>query len=276
MSVTSQRLHAVRLIAGRELRSTLMGIGIYIVMAVSFLLSSYFINGYLYTIVHNGALAMPSPLMVPLFVAVFVGALYLGLLSSLAISRERDQGTLEVLFYGPVDSFSYVVGKFVEQMAVFGVFLLFDLVFFAIMALITNFGFNWQLIALLLISFFVAASVVAFGIFLSSLTRSSRASVILFVAIQVSFIAFFYLYQSLMKIPDKELSTTMIYVRQALDYMRRGIEWISPLDYLNRGAAAVASGGFTGFLIALIEAVIYGIILLAAAIFFFNRRGVRK
>lgn len=276
MSVTAQRLHAVRLIAGRELRSTVMGIGIYIVMALSFLLASYYVNAFIYAVSQNGAVAASSPLIIPLFIAVFIGALYLGLLSSLTISRERDQGTLEVLFYGPVDSFSYVIGKFVEQMAVFGIFLLFDLIFFGIIALITNAGLNWQMLGLLLISFFVAASVVAFGILLSSLTRSSRASVILFVAIMIAFTAFFWLYGQLMQIPDKELSTTMIYVRQAVDYLRRGIEWISPLDYLNRGANAVASGSLTGFIVSLVEALVYGAVLLAVSIFFFNRKGVRK
>lgn len=276
MSVTAQRLHAVRLIAGRELRSTVMGIGIYIVMALSFVLASYYVNAFIYAVSQNGAVAASSPLIIPLFIAVFIGALYLGLLSSLTISRERDQGTLEVLFYGPVDSFSYVIGKFVEQMAVFGIFLLFDLIFFGIIALITNAGLNWQMLGLLLISFFVAASVVAFGILLSSLTRSSRASVILFVAIMIAFTGFFWLYGQLMQIPDKELSTTMIYVRQAVDYLRRGIEWISPLDYLNRGANAVASGSLTGFIVSLVEALVYGAVLLAASIFFFNRKGVRK
>ncbi|HHV54229.1 MAG TPA: ABC transporter permease subunit [Firmicutes bacterium] len=276
MSATSYRLHATRLIAGRELRSTVFGIGIYIVMTIAFVLASYGVNSFLYNISQNGALAMPSPLLLPLFVAVFLSSLYLGLLSSLTISRERDQGTLEVLFYGPVDSFSYVMGKFIEQMLVFGVFILFNLVFFAFVALITNFGFSLDIIWLLLISFFVAASVVAFGIFLSSITKSSRASVFLFILFMAFFIGFFWGYSTLMGIPDKELSAGMIYLRQALDYLRRVIEWVSPLEYLNRGALAVASSSVSGFFAAVGESLAYGVVLLAASIFFFNRKGVKK
>lgn len=276
MSVTAQRLRVIRLVAGRELRSTLYGIGIYIVMALSFVASSYFLNQALWTISQNGVLVVPPPLVGPLFIAVLISSVYLALLSSLSISRERDQGTLEVLFYGPVDSISYVLGKFVEQMLVFGAVLIVDLVFFLILSLVTNLGLNWELLALLVISFFVAASVVAFGIFLSSVTKSSRASVVLFVALMVALIGFSYGYQYLMNLPDKDLSTGLIYLRQAADILSRGINWLSPVGYLNRGATAVALQSPTGYLVAVGEALVYALVLLAGSVFFFNRKGVKR
>ena len=150
------RAVAIRAIAGRELRSTLFNMGIYVAIALGLIVASFMIYTYVTGIMEYGMAVMPSsktetryyselpqspePMLVPLQWTVYIGAIYITLSASLSISRERDQGTLEVLFYGPVDSLSFVIAKFVEQLLSFGVVLLFYIAYFVVMSAISKFA----------------------------------------------------------------------------------------------------------------------------------------
>jgi ABC-type transport system involved in multi-copper enzyme maturation permease subunit len=99
--------------------------GIYVAIALGLIVASFMIYTYVTGIMEYGMAVMPSsktetryyselpqspePMLVPLQWTVYIGAIYITLSASLSISRERDQGTLEVLFYGPVDSLSFVI-----------------------------------------------------------------------------------------------------------------------------------------------------------------------
>src|SRR5690625_4222131 len=227
----SHRVKAVQVQAKREFRSTLNGLGVYIVMSIIFLTISYMMfRSTLFDVSEAGIVAIHAPILLPFYVAVGLAASYLGLCAALSISRERDMGTIEVLFYGPVDSTSYVVGKYVQQMMAFGFILLFSLVNFYLISFATNLGVT-NIIGLLVLSIFLASCMVVFVIFLSSLSKRMAVSVILFLGLILFFLGFTLVHsylQGLSIFDERNYSPLLVYVRALVENVNIVINWISP------------------------------------------------
>jgi ABC-type transport system involved in multi-copper enzyme maturation permease subunit len=273
----SYRARAIRVTAKRELFSTLYGLGLYIVLFVIFLLTSYAsIRISLLNVVNNGLEALPNPITSPFYLTVFLASTYLGLCSAIAISREREQGTLEVLFYGPVDSLSYVLGKYTQQLLTFGVVLVFSLVNFFLISQFTNLGFSGNFFGLLLLSVFLASCMIAFGIFLSAAAKRTVFAVVLFLALVLFFVIFWGAHTLIMSLPGKNLTTLLVYTRLVLDNLNAVIQWISPLAYFIRGMVAVSQANVGQYLVSVISSLVYTAVLLGLAVAIFDRKGVKR
>jgi ABC-type transport system involved in multi-copper enzyme maturation permease subunit len=288
----NNRSVAINAMARRELRSTLFGYGIYVAIALGMVVASFLLYNYVGSIQENGVLVMPSsitqtryygaypsapePMQVPLKWAVYIGAIYITLSASMAISRERDNGTLEVLFYGPVDSISFIIAKFVEQILAFAVILLFYVLYFVLMSQISNFALSSGFGKMLLLSLLLAGCMAAFGIFLSSFSRKVRTSVILFLVFTIIFLTVPVVHEILMTIPDDEAKGAISIARQTTSYLNAVITWVSPFAYLERGATAIELGSVTEFLKSLVFSLIYTVVLLVVSIGIFNKKGVRR
>jgi len=273
----SYRTHAVRVAAKREMRSTLYGIGFYVTLALIFLATSYFfVNSSIRSTLDAGILALRNPITEPFFFSVGLAATYLGLCSALSVSRDRDQGTMEVLFYGPVDAVSYLMGKFVHQMLAFIVVLLFALVNFYLVSLATNLGFTADFIGFLVLSLFLTSCMVSFGIFLSVSTRRMMASVIVFLGLVLFFLAFSVAHTVIMSLPGQGMTPLMVYVRVIIDNMNEVMKWISPISYFSRGMAAVFMRDYAQYGVSLLSSVVYSGILLTVSVWLFKKKGVRR
>ena len=276
-STSAYRMNAIKITAKRELLSTLYGFGLYVVMFVIFLLTAYgSIRISLMNVVNNGLEALPNPITSPFYLTVFLAATYLGLCSAIAISRERDQGTLEVLFYGPVDSTSYVLGKYLQQILTFGVVLAFSLVNFFLLSQFTNLGFTGNFFGLLILSVFLASCMISFGIFLSAAAKKTVFAVAMFITLVLFFVIFWGAHSVIMSLPGKSLTTFLIYTRLVLDNLNTVVQWISPLAYFQRGMMAVAQSNFWQYLLSIISSLIYTAVLLGAAVTIFDRKGVKR
>lgn len=273
----SHRVNAIRVQTKRELRSTLYGTGLYIVLFLIFLGTSYlFLRSSLFNVTDAGIMALRNPITQPLFFAIGLAAAYLGLCAAISISRERDLGTLEVLFYGPVDSTTYVTGKYVQQMLAFAVMLVFAVVNFYLASLVTNFGFTSDLWGMLLLSFFLASCMVSFGIFLSAVSKRMAVSVVLFLALMLFFLVFSVAHSIIVTIPGRSLTPVLVYVRVILDNMNLVVQWISPLAYFDRGSLALSMGHTGQYVISVVSSLVYSAVLLGLSIASFNRKGVKR
>jgi ABC-type transport system involved in multi-copper enzyme maturation permease subunit len=276
VSKMKSRSNAIGVIARRDIKSTVNGLGIYVAASLAFLVAMLFVRSNLKGVTENGLMVMVNPLNYPLFIAVIIGATYLALTSTISVAKERDQGTLEVLFYGPVDSTTYIMAKFVEQLITFlGLIVVYIAVFF-IISKMTNFGMDGSFLAMAGLSVLLAASIVAFGLLLSTISRSARTSVIVLLLLLLAFLAVDIAANILNSMSAKDMSVTLIYARVAVDMINRGLKWISPFAYLNRGIAAVGLRSAGRILSSIGASLLYTVILLALAIQFLDRRGVRK
>jgi len=275
----SHRLNAVRVQAKREFRSTMNGLGIYVVMALVFFIASYAsVRPLLFDVSQTGVETYMNPFLDAFFYAVGISGAYLGLCAAISIARERDLGTLEVLFYGPVDSISYVAGKFIQQLMAFCVMLAFALVHFVIVSYATNLGIR-NVLGLIVLSLFLTACFVGFGILLSSLSRRMTVSVILYLALMIFFLAFWMVHsylQSLSIFDQRDYSPALVYVRTFFDNASFVMNWISPIAYFFRGITALGVGDLGQYAVSIASSVAYTLIMLVLSVVAFNRKGVRR
>jgi len=271
----SLSIRSMKILTKRELLSSLYGWGIYGAMFVSFLVSSFIIRNFLKGIGENNILISSYPLNFPLFISVIVISLYLVIVSAVSISREREQGTLEVLFYGPVSSFSFLLGKYFTDMILYFIITGFSLIYFFGVSLLTNLGFTPILLKAYLLSIFIASCVISFGLFISSLTGRVRSSIIWIIGILIAFLVIWFLQNIFLYFPPEVLSPPLRYIQKALSVAYYFINWISPFSYLSRGMESIQLGSPKPFLLNILYSVIYTVVLLSLSVYILKAKGVR-
>ncbi|MCD6231449.1 ABC transporter permease subunit [Candidatus Aerophobetes bacterium] len=274
----SHQINAVRVITKRELKSTFIyGIGVYLAIFISLLISSFILKNYLDGIKDKGMLMMTDPLNYPLYITALISSFYLALMSSLSISREKDHRTIEVLFYGPIDHASFVIAKYINDILVYLIMTLFFLAYFFLISFLTNFTFSFSFVKLIILSIFLASCMISFGLFLSSLTTRIRSSIILFLSITLGFFAIQMLYGILSNTKPELLSTPFLYLRNIIEvFYRWCIQWISPFSYFDRGLKAVSLGIYKEYGISIGSSLLYSALMIIFSILILKKKGIVK
>jgi len=267
--------HTMKILAKRELLSSLYGWGLYIAIFISFLVSSFILKNFLQGIRENNIFISSYPLNFPLFTSVVIISLYLVIVSAISISREREQGTLEVLFYGPVSSFSFLMGKYITDMLLYFIILGFFAIYFLGVSLLTNLGFTIALVKAFVVSIFLASCVISFGLFISSLTGKVRSSIVWLIGILLAFLGIWFLQNIFLRIPSEALSSWMRYLQKTIGIIYHFVNWVSPFSYLSRGMESIWLGSMKPFLLNILYSVLYTVILLALSVHILRTKGVR-
>ena len=271
----SLSIQTIKALSKRDLYSTLRSWGIYIVAFLSFIASSFILKNYLDSIQADDILISADPLNYPLFISVIIISFYLAILSAISISREKDQGTLEVLFYGPVSSFTYILGKYIKDILTYLVMVVFFLVYFWGVSLLTNLGFSYGLLKTILVSIFSVSCIVSFGLFISCLTGKMRNSIIWLVGILALFLAIQIGQTILLGMPEENMSPVLTYLGDTLSVVSQAINWISPFSYLTRGIDSVYLDNTLLYGLNILYSLAYSAILLLLSIFILKRKGVK-
>ncbi len=272
----SYRWVAIKSIIKREARSSFFGLGLYIASTLACFVSAFIFNSYINTVEGNNIMVMASPLNMPLFYAVIVSALYTAISSSTALSREKDKGTLEVLFYGPVDHLSVILAKFFEDIVSFLIIMVLVTLYFVYTAIVTNLGFSISYLYAVILSIFIAGSMSSFGLWLSSLTARIRTSVLLLILIMGGLLGLQFLHNYILTLKPENLSLSMVYIMGILSNVLRIIRWASPFSYLMNGINAVALGSTSMYIENMLGAFAYTIVLLTLSVYTLKWKGVRK
>lgn len=271
----SLSIHSMKVLTKRETISSLHGWGFYIAIFISFLLSSFILRNFLQGIKENNIFISSYPLNLPLFVSVIVISFYLVIVSAISISREKEQGTLEVLFYGPVSSSCFLLGKYFTDMLLYLIIAGFFAVYFFGVSVLTNLGFTLTLGKALLLSLFLASCMVSFGLFISSLTGRVRNSILWLVGILVAFFAIWFFQNILFSIPPESFPSWLLYLQKTLSLTSQIVKWISPFSYLSRGMESISIGSMKLFLLNILYSIIYTAVLLTLSIYILKVKGVR-
>lgn len=271
----SLSIRSMKILTKRELLSSLYGWGLYVAMFISFLVSSLILRNFLRGIGENNIFISSYPLNFPLFISVIIISLYLVIVSAISISREKEQGTLEVLFYGPVSSSSFLLGKYFTDMILYFIIIGFSVVYFLGVSFITNLGFTTTLLKAYLLSIFIASCVISFGLFISSLTGRVRSSIIWLVGILIAFLIIWFLQNIFLYFPPEVLSPPLRYLQKVLSVAYYFINWISPFSYLSRGMESIQLESPEPFLLNIAYSIIYTVVLLILSIYILRAKGVR-
>lgn len=268
--------HPMWVLAKRELRSAIYGIGIYVTILLSLIISSVILQNYIKSVGRDQLLITASPLAYPLFIATVVCAVYLALSSVTSIAREKDMQTLEALFYGPVDHATYILSKYLKGVLSYIFIVLFLAAYFTVASTVSNLGLSLKFFGVLLLSLFLSSCVITFGIFVSTLAGSVRTSVLLFLGIAGGLIAFQISHGALVRIEEPSLAAPLIYLRNTLAIINAGVKWASPFHYMNQGMEAVSLGSVGKYVLSGALSMIYSAVALFASVLVLKRKGVRR
>lgn len=275
-SLIATRWRAATTILRRDLRALLLSPGGYVALALAGLVVGLDVRNDLEAIATSRLLVMADAFTRSYFIATMLLIFFLALAAAATIAREREQGTLEVLFYGPVDHWSYLVGK---HLALLGAYLLFGLglvlvvvLYAALTGLRLGSGFG----PIVLLSIVAAAAVAAGGIAVSTLVRGVRAALALLLVIIVALLAISVGASLLSGLQVTNNTNPLLFLRDLVIGLDQVIAYASPIATYERGIDAAVRGNPVAYLAWLLLLVLHSGLLLGVALISLRRRGVRR
>ncbi|MBI5880126.1 MAG: ABC transporter permease subunit [Chloroflexi bacterium] len=272
------RWHALATLQKRERRGLLIGPGLYVTVAIALLASAIVLRNSLQFAADNTVAVMSRPLIVPFYFSMTIAALYLALTATTTVAREREQGVLETLFYGPIDETAYIAGKFVAPLLACAVVALADVAWGLLVAWLSNLYFAPDLLWVAALSVLAGGMLVAFSLLVSTATRSARAAVIVFLLIVVVVAAVqigYGVVATAVATPEANRANPLLFLRDVLQLLNQVADWVSPFAYLSRGIDALVVGDAAGFASAAALTAAATVLCLALAVRSLQRRGVR-
>jgi ABC-type transport system involved in multi-copper enzyme maturation permease subunit len=269
------RPYVAWVLAKRELMSTLYGVGFYITIFATTLVAGFMLRNYLGSVGQVGMLITASPLDMPFFIAVVVCSIYLALASATSIAREKDLQTIEILFYGPVDSISFILGKYIKGILGYLVVAVFLVFYFALTSGLANLGLAGRFWQTFLLSLFLVSCIVSFGILFSALTNGVRSSLLLFLGATGLLLAIQLAHRFLIGLSSDTLSQPIVYIRNGISIIALIVRWVSPFYYFSEGIDAISLGSGTKYLVSSASSVVYSVVLLALSVAILRAKGIR-
>ncbi len=256
----------------RDLKSSLFSPFPYILVTAVCLLSTYFLRNFMAAVYALSLTVSADPSRLPLSVSVIALALYLGITSSISLSHEREQKTLEVLFYGPVTPSMRIAALFLRDMSVFLMALGFLFVHALVVSLTANLATGAQSLRAAALSLPLVCPMIGLSLLLSALCRKARSSVLLFIGLFVLMAGLPAVFVVLSSIPLESATLFMLYIRRALSALLEWVKWISPFSYLS-WIGGMLPGNPSQAGVAVLGAAAYSAALFAAASLALARKG---
>jgi ABC-type transport system involved in multi-copper enzyme maturation permease subunit len=235
-------LPLIGVLARREAQAALRGLGSYVALTFALLAASWMVAVDVQALQTAGVLVRAEPLRAPLAMAILILCVFFAVSAAVSTSRERENGTLEVLFYGPVSPASYIGGKIAGQLAAYVAALPLLLISFWALSKISGFVMSPMVLASSLLSVVPAAAIISFAVMLAVGTSRVRTAVLMIAGIIALLIGVKIAYSLVALIPISDPSSSLVALRDALLSLDTAFRWISPFAYLER----VVDAGVTG------------------------------
>ncbi len=240
------------------------------------LLAALVIETYLKAIRALGIGIFADPLKYPFALATLACGLYFSLWASTTIARERESGTLEVLFWAPVDDLGLVLGKILGSLAASVVFIGTVLGFLVAAGRLTGLAFPGDVIACLLASLVFVGSMVAVGTFVSALASRVRTAVVMLAAAVTLFLGLQFAVGFLGNLPPEQLSRPLLFMRDSLFLVNKITRVLSPVQYFAWALEAVQLGDGRGYAQSVASAFAHLAALVGMSVLTLKSKGVRQ
>lgn len=268
-------ISTIKALVKKDLAAAVNSWGPYVAAAISFFASSLVLKNYLNGVGGNNILIASDPLNFPLYISLVVVSFYLAIIGAVSISNEKDRGTLEVLFYGPVNHAAYLVSKYIADMIIFSFLIGLLIPYFLVVSFLTNLALSLSLLKGFVLSVFSASCVIGFSLMVSSATAKMRSSVIWMVALLGTFLSIQVANSILVRLNDSAISPLVQYLRTAISVINTGIEWVSPFAPLNKGIQALVLHSNQQYFGSIIFSILYSAVFLIASVVVLRRKGVQ-
>ena len=270
------RLHAIYVIGKMDFISTLKSRGLYLVLIFSFLLTYLMISVFVADLSDPNSLSgINDDILSAIFMISVVGVsfLYLATTSVTSIARERGYKTIEILFYGPVDEFSFILGKFAGKLFTCIFFLIVSILFIFMTSIFMHFSLSLNLLKIAVLSMFLLSCIISLGIFLSTLTSSTAGSIALIIGFFIGLFILRVMGAILGLIPD--FNSEIVLIRDATVRLINITKYISPVEYLFIGWGSIKTGENIRYLMSSLYSVFYSMTVLALSSLLLKKKGIR-
>lgn len=271
----SLRYNAILRIARQQVHDTLLGWGFYVTASAAVLIAVILVYNSVRFVEDSGLNIMQRPFFLPLQIAASIGVLYVTIEATLAVARPREQGSLQVLFFAPIDVPTFIGANLLAGLAIYIIFLAIILPPLLLLVWITNFVMPFALLWGLLPTIFVAGAGVAFGLFISAAAPSVRSAILLLVAALLVLLLVQGGYAALLSIPPtNRFYDALQFLRVFLGGIQGLLLWISPFQMLDAMLDAALRVDVIGVVKQAGMAVMVSIFWLVAAVWVLRRKGV--
>ena len=261
----------------RDFRITIFGPVLYIVTTISIAIGIVIIRNYLNYIESNGLYPMPDLFSFPFRWIIILTSVYLAFSVVIAIARERESGAMELLFYGPVDNVSYVLGKYSAQLTVYCLLIILYLICFFILSNIAGVQIPGSFYMMMLLSLVTGAYLISVGVFVSTMSRNVRSATLVFLTLIASTLLIQASQAWLSNIaPESDYYNPVLLLQQLLGWIQVVLTWLSPFSYLNYGVSEMLRGNMSAFLRAIGLSFVFCITFVFGSIIGLKIRGVRQ
>lgn len=266
------KIHAIYLIGKREFIDASNSRDIYLTLFSSFLLTSTMLSFFTVKNFTFQSYGVDTITLIFMISVVGVSFLYLATTSVTTIAREREYKTIEVLFYGPVDEISFILGKFVGRLVTYVFFLSLSILFILLTNLFVPFHLSSNFLKIAVLSIFLLSCITALGIFLSTLTSSTAGSIVLLIGFFMGLFILQMIGGILGFIPDFNLD--IAFIRNSILELINNIKYISPIEYLAIGWNSISTGDNIRYLMSVLYSIAYSMALLLLSVISLKKKGI--
>lgn len=273
------RWHAARIIRRRYTGSIFAHPGIYVSLSVVLGVSAVTLDNTVHFTERNAVLVTIEPLLLPITLVAVLMSLYLGLHAGLAVSREYERSTLEVLFYGPVDAVAYLAGIFLAQCGIYLQVALLTFIWANVASWLLNLEFSFFSLAALVGSIAPVAMVIAIALLTSVTGRRRRTSLIYFLLIVLLVLVLEIAQQVVSIIPEQATPSQndpLLLIRSALAAVASVAQWISPYAQLSAAQEALLEHDVGGYALHFAVTAAEALLLVAISVMILRKKGVRS
>lgn len=274
-STWALRWHATQRIARQELRETLLGWGLFVTVALALLAAVGLVYNSVRFAGESGLAILARPYLTPLVIATTLSLLFVTVLATLAVARPREQGALQVLFFGPVDGPALILAHYLAGMAAFALAIALLVPPLLLLALLTRIPVPPALLLGLVPTVLTAGLGVAFGLFLSAAAPSGRAAILFLVGATLLLLSLQAGYSALLNVPPtSRYYDGLLFARLFLRSVNGLLAWVSPFGMLSGGLSAALRADLPEVLATVLRAIGSTGLWLLLAIRALSRRGV--
>lgn len=241
---TASDVRTIGVLAGREFRITMRSTATYAALSLAFGLAGWMLSNDVALVRSNGLMVHAAPFRAPLLGALLVLSSFLAVSAVLSVARDRDRGTLEVLFYGPVNETTYLAAKLAGLIGAYVVLMPALLGGLALLGLLTRFEISLELLAALVLSVVPAAAVVTIGLLLSAVAKRVRSAILIFIGVVGLFVGAETSYSLVSRIPVDDPASPVLPLRDALGAVDGALARISPFTYLEQVFDSAGTGAW--------------------------------
>ena len=261
-------------IARREAGAALRGMGCYIALAVALVAATWMLLVDVRALRAAGVLVLADPFRPAVAAAVLVLALFFAVSAAVSAARDRESGTLEVLFYGPVDEIVYVLGKAGGLLLAYLAALPLLLVSLVLLSWMSGLLLSAAVPVSIALSVVPVAEIVGFGILLSIGMGRVRSAVLVLVGVVALLLGLQVAYGMVLLVPISDPASPVLPLRDTLAALTTAAGWISPFAWLERVVDGAMAGAWRSALLSLAAALGYAILMIGLAALWLRRRGV--